>query len=87
MHRPVYAERQIQGSFHKLLVDIDACKTYRWSVRPSYHVDGDIKFGEWMRIDPEESNGSVNGIAGRKASDAPAYSQDFATLKIACGRR
>jgi hypothetical protein len=88
-HRLIYAEKQVQDPYHTLEFEIEACKTYRWSVRPSYHVDNDIKFGEWMRVDPEsdtETN-TVKGIAGKKASEAPAYIQDFASLKIECGRK
>ena len=88
-HRLIYAEKQVQDPHHTLEFEIEACKTYRWSIRPTYHVDNDIKFGEWMRVDPEsdtETN-SVKGIAGKKASEAPAYIQDFASLKIECGRR
>jgi hypothetical protein len=28
-----------------------------------------------------------NGVFGRKASEAPAYIQDFASLKIACNKK
>ena len=95
VHRPVYEKKQIQAAFHTLEYEIDACKTYRWSVRPTYHVDGAIKYGEWMKIVPDidtdtESETELefeNGIAGRRASVAPAYVQDFASLKIECGRK
>jgi len=81
--------------FRAIEYEIDACKTYRWSVRPTYHVDGAIKYGEWMKIIPDaetdtESETELefeNGIAGRRASVAPAYIQDFASLKIECGRK
>ena len=93
VHRPVYEKKQIQAAFHTLEYEIDACKTYRWSVRPTYHVDGAIKYGEWMKIIPDTDTESEtelefeNGIAGRRASVAPAYIQDFASLKIECGRK
>ena len=93
VHRPVYEKKQIQADFHTLEYEIDACKTYRWSVRPTYHVDGAIKYGEWMKIIPDTDTESEtelefeNGIAGRRASVAPAYIQDFASLKIECGRK
>jgi len=93
VHQLVYAEKQVQDPHHTLEFEIEACKTYRWSVRPSYHLDGDIKFGEWMRFksdtdpdtDPDTDTGK--GSVGRKASEAPAYIQDFALLNIKCGRR
>jgi len=93
VHRPVYEKKQIQAAFHTLEYEIDACKTYRWSVRPTYHVDGTIKYGEWMKIIPDTDTESEtelefeNGIAGRRASVAPAFIQDFASLKIECGRK
>jgi hypothetical protein len=86
-HRLVYAEQQIQEPVHTLEFEIDACKTYRWSVRPSYHINGDIKFGEWMRTDSDTDTDTGDGIIGKKASEAPAYTQDFALLQIKCGRR
>ena len=62
---------------------LEACKTYRWSVRPSFNINGDIRFGEWMRWDPD----SANGNDGKAASVAAAYIYDFASLEIKCGRR
>ena len=89
MHTLVYAENQVQDPLHTLVFEIEACKTYRWSVRPSYRVGSDIKFGEWMRSnsDTDADADAGKGITGKKASVAPAYVQDFASLKIECGRR
>jgi hypothetical protein len=89
-HRLVYAQRQVPDPTHTLSYDIDACKTYRWSVRPSYRVDGVVRYGEWMRVKPEPgavgeaATPAGNGNVGRKASRAPAYIQDFAQLQIGC---
>jgi hypothetical protein len=83
----VYAEKQIQERHHTLEFEIEPCKTYRWSVRPSYHLGGDIKFGEWMRFSTDNDTDTGKGSVGKKASEAPAYIQDFALLKIKCGRR
>ena len=85
MRRLVYAGEQLRDSNHTLVLEIDAWKTYRWSVRPSYHLGSNIKFGEWMRMNPDSDTG--RGSVGKKASEAPAYIQDFALLKIKCGRR
>ncbi len=82
-HRLVYAQEQIPDPVHTLVTEIDGCKTYRWSVRPSYHIGSDVRFGEWMRSTPK----TITGIIGRNASEAPAYIQDFAQLKIDCRRR
>ncbi len=89
MHTLVYAENQVQDPLHTLVFEIEACKTYRWSVRPSYRVGNNTKFGEWMRFnsDTDADADAGKGIIGKKASVAPAYIQDFASLKIECGRR
>lgn len=88
-HQLVYVEEQVQGSRHTVLIELEACQSYRWSVRPSYRVGSDIKFGEWMRLDSaaEPEANTEAGIYGRQASAAPAYIQDFAELKIQCGKR
>jgi hypothetical protein len=92
-HELVYAENQVPDPRHMLVYEIEPCKTYRWSVRPSYRVGSSIKFGEWMRFtadsasDADSETEVIKGIVGRKASAAPAYIQDFASLEIKCGRR
>ena len=87
MQQLVYYEEQVQEPRHTINMELEPCHTYRWSVRPSYHVDNEIRFGEWMRFDSATGIHTAKGIVGRKASDAPAYIQDFALLKIECGRR
>jgi hypothetical protein len=90
-HELVYAEERIQESSHTLIVELEACQTYRWTVRPTYHIGGEIKTGEWMRADPvadaETEIEVLKAIIGRNATEAPAYIQDFATLEVKCGRR
>ncbi len=86
-HRPVYSEKQVQEPRHTIAIELEACQTYRWSVRPSYHVGSEIKFGEWMRTNSDADPAPGNGIIGRSASVAPAYTQDFAVLEVKCGRR
>ena len=95
LHELVYAEEQISDPSHTLVVELEACQTYRWSVRPTYHVGSDKKFGEWMRFSPEVEAEAENettplsekAMIGRNATEAPAYIQDFALLEIKCGRR
>jgi len=88
-HRLVYHEEQVPDARHTVAFELDPCQTYRWSVRPAYHVDGEIKFGEWMRFSPESDTEkeTKKGIFGKRASEAPAYIQDFALLEIDCRRR
>ena len=89
--RLVYAQREVPATTHTLGYEIESCKSYRWSVRPSYRVDGVARYGEWMRSPPTTDADSEaaatpagNGNVGRRASEAPAYIQDFAELKIKC---
>lgn len=70
------------------------CGDYRWSVRPAWRVGGAVRHGHWMRFPPakdtkegEDDEQPPNGLIGRAASQAPAYTQDFPSLTIACGRR
>ena len=87
--RLVYYENQVPDPNHTVAFELEPCQTYKWSVRPSYHVGGDIKFGEWMKFnsDTDIDADAGKGIIGRKALEAPAYIQDFASLEIECGRR
>ncbi len=83
--RLVYSARQVREPRHTVEEALDACKDYRWSVRPSYNIGGDVRFGEWMRRGSGTNRGQAN--VGRQASEAPAYTQDFALLNIKCGSR
>jgi len=83
MHQLVYSANNVAGQQHMVDIELDDCKTYRWSVRPSYQVDGAERYGEWMRSNPDAANGNV----GKAAAEATAYIYDFASLEIKCGRR
>ena len=84
-NRPVYGATQIVGESHVLDAPLEACKTYWWSVRPAYRVNGERRTGRWMRSLP--GGNATNGNVGRAASEAHAYIQDFATLKVDCKAR
>ena len=79
----VYAARKIEEAQFTLDIELEACKTYRWSVRPSYRIGNDIRYGEWMRSNPDLANGNI----GEAAAEAAAYIYDFASLEVKCGRR
>lgn len=83
MHQLVYSAKKVAGQQHRVDIELEDCKTYRWSVRPSYQVDGAERYGEWMRSNPDAANGNV----GKAAAAAAAYIYDFASLEIKCGRR
>jgi len=79
----VYAARKIEEAQFTLDIELEACTTYRWSVRPSYSLGADVRYGEWMRSNPDPANGNI----GQAAAEATAYIYDFASLEIKCGRR
>ena len=83
--RPVYQAQQIQGTQHTPTVPLEPCKTYRWSVRPTYSKDGVKRNGAWMRRGVAGSQS--NGNSGRAISVAHAYVQDFAVLQVDCKAR
>jgi hypothetical protein len=80
--RPVYSAKRLQGKSHTVTVPLEACGNYRWTVRPKFLVDAVRRNGEWMRHTPVDVHS--NGNAGRSASTAHAYIQDFASLAISC---
>ena len=88
-HRIVYRGRASAPS-HVLSDALTPCRTYRWSVRPSYGRGKDTGYGDWMRLvsaEGAESSAAFkgrNGLIGREASAAPAYTQDFPELEISC---
>ena len=81
LDRPVYSAERIQATSHTVAVELE-CKSYRWSVRPTYSFDGKTRRGNWMRSDGGRETGQ--GSVGISASVAPAYIYDFATLKVKC---
>jgi len=85
MDRLVYVANRVPAASHTVVEELEPCKTYKWSVRPSYQVGGDIKYGEWMRANAGKD--TSNGGTGIAASVAPAYIYDFASLEIKCRRR
>ena len=88
-HRIVYSGRALAPS-HVLSYELEPCRTYRWSVRPSHGTGTNTGYGDWMRLSSAESTELFkgrNGLVGREASVAPAYTQDFPELEIKCSRR
>jgi hypothetical protein len=83
MRRLVYSAKKIAALQHTVELELEKCKTYRWTVRPTYDVEGEARSGEWMRSNPDTANGN----AGTAAAEAAAYIYDFASLEIKCGRR
>jgi len=84
-NRLVYRAQNVRGLSHTVDRPLEKCMDYRWSVRPTYTIDGVRKNGAWMRNPPEGATG--NGNVGRAASVAQAYVQDFAMLEVGCRLR
>jgi hypothetical protein len=84
--KPVYRAQRIPGTEFTLDVPLEACKTYWWSVRPTYQRDGRDRHGVWMRRPTAANQGSF-GNQGRAISEAHAYLQDFAVLDVNCKAR
>jgi hypothetical protein len=93
--RLVLVEEGVPEPRYAVPMELD-CGDYRWSVRPSWRVGGTVRYGRWMRFPPPsedadegegEDEAAQSGLSGRAALEAPAYTQDFPLLTIACGRR
>ena len=81
-HRLIYSAHQIADPHHRVSQPLDKCQDLHWTVRPSYHVGGKIKYGEWMRY--YISANLDEGHVGTKASEMPAFLRGFAVLKTKC---
>lgn len=81
----VYAERGLQSTSFRMPIELEGCKTYRWSVRPVYRAGNELRYGEWMRAD--DGKGTAHGGTGKRASLATAYLYDFPSFEVKCGRR
>jgi len=79
----IYSAKDFSGRQHTVEYPLPDCKTYRWSVRPHYTVDGAVRTGEWMRSNTDNANGNY----GKASSVASAYIYDFAQLDVRCARR
>ena len=80
--RPVYSAKRISGLQHTVNAPLEACKTYRWSVRPVYPAKDGTRNGAWMRA--AQAGTQADGLSGREVSVAHAYVQDFPALEVDC---
>ena len=80
--RPVYNASGLRSTSHTLTVPLEVCGDLYWSVRPTYETNGASKMGRWMR--KADGKGASSGSAGRSASTAHAYIQDFASFNLKC---
>jgi hypothetical protein len=83
--QPIYRAQRVPNTQFQLDIPLEPCKTYYWSVRPTYTSDGRTNYGAWMRKGTETAQG--NGNVGRAISEAHAYIQDFASFEVDCRAR
>ena len=87
----VCQERDLPDRAHTVDRGLAPCSMYRWSVRPVCRLEGDVRFGAWMRIpgplDPDEMPSLARGRIGRDGSEVPAGTGDFQALETDCNRR
>ena len=80
--RPVYNASGLLSTSHTLTVPLEVCGDLYWTVRPTYETNGVLQAGRWMLI--ADGKGAGSGNAGRSASTAHAYIQDFASFELKC---
>ena len=80
--KPVYRAQGLTSNQFTLDVPLEACTTYRWTVRPVFTKDGIRRAGLWMRHHGSVARG--NGNIGRSISNAHAYIQDFPVVEVHC---
>lgn len=82
-HQLIYAAKHVADPQHTIGIELEDCKTYRWSVRPAFQINDMVRYGAWMRSNPDPANGNL----GKEGSEASAYIYDFASLEVKCARR
>ncbi|MGB5738195.1 MAG: hypothetical protein WBM54_02520 [Woeseia sp.] len=71
-HEPVYVAESLDEPRHTLTMDLEPCKTYRWSVRPIYRDGNDLRYGEWLRLAPLDKPGKKQKKFRNKAEQEKA---------------
>jgi len=82
-HKPVFTQSGVRGDVFAVPVRLEDCANYYWTVRPVYSLNGEIRYGDWMRSNAVAGNGNQ----GKHAATLPAYLDGFASLQIKCGAR
>ena len=75
----VYAADNISTTHHEAQRELEGCRTYSWSVRPRYQIDGKTRTGEWMRYTTHPG-----AFSRSKQAETPEFWSGFPTLKIRC---
>ena len=75
----VYSANNVSTPYHQVQTDLEGCKTYSWSVRPHYQIDGKTRTGEWMNYTKRSS-----GLFRSGSAETPDFWKDFPQLEIRC---
>ncbi|MGB5346130.1 MAG: hypothetical protein WBN23_08195, partial [Woeseia sp.] len=70
-HEPVYIAEQVADPRHALTMELEPCKSYRWSVRPSFRNGSEMRYGDWLRLPPEDDS-KKNGKKFRNKAEEEA---------------
>ncbi len=79
--RLAYAAEGIPEPRHEVRDTLEKCKTYSWSVRPIYKLDGKSRAGEWMRY---SSSGFLDFRKAPFDPEAQQFWEGFPQLKTRC---
>src|SRR5258708_5506504 len=52
-----YQRRALPDPIHRLEADLEAGAEYCWTVRPRFKLDGQLRVGEWSRVDTADQKG------------------------------
>ncbi len=79
----VYAADDIKTARYEMQEALE-CKTYSWSVRPHYAIDGKTRSGEWMRFLSGSERRAIRSAAHSSSSVTPDFWLGFPELTIRC---
>lgn len=79
----VYAAADIATLDHQVREPLARCKTYRWSVRPTYRINGRSRVGEWMSY-LSSFDSVFRSPTSSTRTETPDFWQGFAKFDIRC---
>ena len=80
----VYAEDDIRTTRYEVQEALQECRTYHWSVRPHYEIDGKTRSGEWMQFLSSSERRTIRSAASSRYSATPDFWLGFPELTIGC---
>ncbi len=76
--RLVYYAGDIQAVHHLVQEELERCTSYRWSVRPSYLIEGKTRVSDWMINNP------IQNVWDPRSLNPPEASERFPLIKTPC---